>query len=83
MISPGICGRCEKCKGVNPSETLDSGHISRPLSVDCEVGDLLLQSSSMPEECPMKMEQLLCEEDAIEAVELSFANTWEVRNDGF
>jgi len=80
MISAGICTRCENCKGINPSETSESGWVSRPLSIDCEIGGLLLQSSCVPVECSMKMEHLLCEEDTRDAVELlSFANTWDMK----
>lgn len=86
MISAGICGKCEKCEGVNPSKETENGHITRPLSIDCEIGGLLLQSSNLPEGCSMKMEQLLCEEDTRETIELlSFANIWDMKggSDGF
>jgi len=70
MISPGICAKCDRCKGVNPSKNTDCGDMILPLSVDCELGGLLLQKSDLPKNCPMKMEQMICEEDAIEVADL-------------
>jgi len=69
MIAPGICQKCDKCMGVKPSKESERGEVLRQLYVDCKLGGLLVQSSPVPEGCPMRMEHVMCEEDAVEAVE--------------
>ena len=69
MILSAICAKCEKCIEVRPSETTEDGRMLRPLSVDCELGGLLILDSDLPDECLYKMEQVMCEDDALEEAE--------------
>ena len=82
MILSAICTKCEKCIEIRPSETADDGRMIRPLSVDCELGGLLILDSDLPKGCIYEMEQVMCEDDAMEEAEcLVFAEVMNEADD--
>jgi hypothetical protein len=72
MVNLGICVKCPKCIGVEPSRTSDDGLVVTHSAARCRLVDgCLMADSDLPEECPYNLEQMLTEPDTERLVDLT------------